>query len=58
MGYGIRVGLDGTIGYIVSGKIGVRISLYDKKEYVVTVHDPQSLVEFVRAAKALAEAKA
>ena len=52
MGYGIRVGPDGTIGYIVSGNVGVRISLSDKKEYVLTVHDPQSLVEYVKAAKA------
>jgi hypothetical protein len=52
MGYGIRVGPDGAVGYIASGNVGVRVSLSDSKEYVVTVHDPQSLVDYVRAAKA------
>jgi hypothetical protein len=48
MGYGLRVGPDGTIGYIVSGNVGVRISLRDKKEYVVTIPNPQDLVNYVR----------
>jgi hypothetical protein len=53
MGWGIRVGPDGTIGYIASGNVGVRIAVSDGKEYVITVHDPQGLVEYVRAAKAV-----
>lgn len=52
MGYGIRVGPDGTVGYIAKGNIGVRVAVKDGKEYVITVNDPQGLVEYVRAAKA------
>jgi hypothetical protein len=48
MGYGLRVGPDGTIGYIIGGNVGVRISLKDKKEYVVTIPNPQDLVNYVR----------
>jgi hypothetical protein len=48
MGWGIRVGPDGTIGYIVSGDVGVRISLKNGKKYVVTSNDPQTLVDYVR----------
>jgi hypothetical protein len=55
MGWGIRVGPDGTIGYIASGKVGVRIAVSDGKEYVLTVNDPQAMVEYVRAAKAEGE---
>jgi hypothetical protein len=52
MGYGIRPGPDGSVGYIASGNVGVRISLEDGKEYVVTMRDPQGLVDYVRSAKA------
>ncbi|UCC92477.1 MAG: hypothetical protein JSW25_07345 [Thermoplasmata archaeon] len=55
MGWGIRVGPDGTIGYIASGNVGVRLAISDGKEYVLTVNDPQGMVEYVRAAKAEAE---
>lgn len=51
MGWGIRVGADGSIGYIAAGKVGVRIELDEGKDYVVTVSDPQSLVDYVEAAK-------
>jgi len=51
MGWGIRVGSDGTIGYIAAGNVGVRIQLKDGKQYVVTLNDPQSLVEYVEAAQ-------
>jgi hypothetical protein len=52
MGYGIRLGPDGSVGYIASGNVGVRISLEDGKEYVVTMRDPQGLVDYIRSAKA------
>lgn len=52
MGWGIRVGADGARGYIVAGTTGVRIQLMDGKQYVVTLPEPQSLVDYVRAAQA------
>ncbi len=52
MGYGIRLGPDGSVGYIAAGNVGARISMEDGKEYVVTLRDPQGLVDYVRSAKA------
>ena len=49
MGWGIRMGPDGTWGYIASGKVGVRLKLKNGKKYVVTVKDPETLVAYVRA---------
>jgi hypothetical protein len=51
MGWGVRVGTGGEIGYIVSGDVGVRISIEGGKTYVVTVNDPQALVDCVRAGR-------
>ena len=48
LGWGLRVGRDGTIGYISTGDVGVRVSLTNGKEYVMTSSDPQKLVEYVR----------
>jgi hypothetical protein len=50
-GLGIRVGADGSIGYIAAGKVGVRIELDQGKDFVVTVSDLQGLVDYVEAAK-------
>ena len=50
-GWGFRFGFDGSIGYIAAGKVGVRIHLENGKQYVVTVADPQGLVDYVRAAQ-------
>ena len=47
MGWGRVHGVDGSNGYISSGKVGVRIHLMDGTQYVVTVKDPQSLIDFV-----------
>lgn len=51
MGWGIRVGADGSIGYISAGNVGVRLERYRRKDYVITVSDPQSLVDYVEAAR-------
>lgn len=52
MGYGVRVGPDGSIGYIVRGGEGFRVETREGKRYVVSIPDPEGLVEYVRAAKA------
>jgi MFS family permease len=52
MGYGVRIGPDGTIGYILQGDKGFRVETGDGKSYVVTIPEPEELVEYVRAAKA------
>lgn len=51
LGWGIRVAPDGAIGYIAGGKTGVRIQVRAGRQYLVTVSDPQSLVDYVRAAQ-------
>ena len=52
MGYGVRIGPDGTIGYILQGEVGFRVETDKGKRYVVTIPDPEELVEYVKAAKA------
>ena len=52
MGYGVRIGPDGTIGYILQGDIGFRVETDKGKKYVVTIPGPEGLVEYVKAAKA------
>ena len=52
MGYGVRLGPDGTIGYILQGKVGFRVETEKGKRYVVTIPDPEDLVEYIKAAKA------
>jgi hypothetical protein len=50
MGYGVRIGPDGTIGYITQGDVGFRVETVDEKRYVVTIPEPEQLVEYVKAA--------
>lgn len=52
MGYGVRIGPDGTIGYILQGDVGFRVETEKGKRYVVTIPEPEGLVEYVKAAKA------
>lgn len=52
LGWGIRVAPDGAVGYIAGGKTGVRLQVRAGKQYLVTVSDPQSLVDYVRAVQA------
>jgi hypothetical protein len=52
MGYGVRIGPDGTIGYIVGGDTGFKVVTDKGKKYVVTIPDPEGLVDYVWAAKA------
>jgi hypothetical protein len=52
LGRGIDIGSDGTTGYIAGGNTGVLIQLKNNKNYRLTVSDPQSLVDYVRAARA------
>lgn len=48
MGFGKRVGPDGSIGYIVPIKTGVRIERKDGKAIVITIRRTQEFVNFVR----------
>jgi hypothetical protein len=52
MGQGVRIGPDGTKGYILQGDVGFRVETEKGKNYVVTIPDPEDLVEYVKAAKA------
>ena len=52
MGYGVRIGPDGTIGYILQGEVGFRVVTEKGKRYVVTIPDPEELVEYIKAAMA------
>jgi len=52
MGYGVRFGPDGSLGYILRGGPGFRVETAKGKTYVVTIPEPEALVEYVRAAKA------
>lgn len=52
MGYGVRIGPDGTIGYILHGGVGFRVETDKGKRYVVTIPEPEQLVEYVEAALA------
>lgn len=47
MGWGKLHATDGSVGYISSGRVGVRIHLRNGQRFVVTVRDPQSLVNFI-----------
>lgn len=47
-GYGKRVGTDGSIGYIAGPKVGVRMEMKNGKTYVISVDDPQELVNVIR----------
>jgi len=50
MGWGVRIGPDGTKGYILQGDVGFRVETDKGKKYVVTIPDPEDLVEYVKAA--------
>lgn len=50
-GWGIRAGPDGSWGYISRGNVGVRLTLTNDKNYVITVSDPDTLVQYVRVRK-------
>lgn len=47
-----RIGPDGTKGYILQGDVGFRVETEKGKKYVVTIPDPEDLVEYVKAAMA------
>ncbi len=50
MGWGVRMGPDGTKGYILQGDVGFHVETDKGKRYVVTIPDPENLVEYVKAA--------
>lgn len=52
MGYGVRIRSDGTIGYILQSGVGFRVETEEGKKYVVTIPDPEELVEYVKAVRA------
>lgn len=51
MGWGLRMGTDGSQGYICAGDVGVALHTGDDKRYTITVSDPQGLTDYVRAAR-------
>lgn len=51
MGWGHRIGPDGSIGYIAAGNKGVKIDLKNSKAYVLTVRHPKRLVKHVEEMK-------
>jgi hypothetical protein len=53
LGWGKRLGTDGSIGYIADLKTGVRIELKDGKAYVTTIKNVQQLTNLVRFFKQL-----
>jgi hypothetical protein len=48
MGYGWRIGPDGSIGYISGSRVGVRIVTKEGRTYVVSCTRPGELVSLVR----------
>jgi len=57
LGWGWRIGSDGSIGYISSGNIGIRIQTTNGRIYVVTMPYPQKLVNHIRSRLSGAENK-
>ncbi|MFW6195965.1 MAG: hypothetical protein ACOC5D_01390 [Thermoplasmatota archaeon] len=51
MGWGHRIGPDGSIGYIAAGDKGVKIDLKNGKTYVITVNHPKRLINHVNKMK-------
>jgi len=48
---GIEIAPDGSKAYIASGTTGVRIQTKEGQQFLITVSDPQSLVEYVKTAQ-------
>jgi hypothetical protein len=48
MGWGLRSGSDGSIGYISFSRTGVRIETVQGKTYVVSCHRPKELSDHVK----------
>ena len=51
LGYGKRVGVDGSIGYIAGSKTGIRIMMKNGKTYVISHNSPQDMVNVVQYVK-------
>ncbi len=47
-GYGKRFGKDGSIGYIASGKKGIRVKMNGGKVFVITCDNPHDLLVVVK----------
>lgn len=50
-GYGKRVGVDGSIGYITGSKTGVRILMKNGRTYIISHNNPQNLVNVLQYSK-------
>ncbi len=48
MGYGIRTGSDGSLGYISNSKFGVKITTTEGRTYTVSTNKPMEICELVR----------
>ena len=51
LGYGKRLGPDGSIGYIVKGGKAIRLVMNDSKIYVISSNDPDKLVSILKSGK-------
>ncbi len=51
LGYGKRVGVDGSIGYITGSRTGVRILMKNGKTYVISHNNPQEMMSVVQYTK-------
>ena len=57
MGYGIRSGPDGAVGYISHSKVGVRLQIKGGRTYVVSTHNPDEICDLVKWARKRARLK-
>jgi hypothetical protein len=56
LGYGWRIGSDGSIGYVTEVKSGIRLEIKGKRRnYVISTRQPQALVNYIRTMKKAGE---
>ena len=53
LGYGKRIGTDGSIGYITGASTGVKLDMREKRKYVISTNDPKTFVNYIRTMKSL-----
>lgn len=51
LGYGKRLGPDGSIGYIVRGGKAIRLVMNNSKIYVISSNDPDKLISMLKSGK-------
>jgi hypothetical protein len=56
LGFGWRIGSDGSIGYITEVRTGIRLEIKGRRRnYVISSHQPQVLVNYIRKMKKVEE---